>query len=329
MIGTLFNWLLFGVFSVQVYIYSRTFGNDKLWMKLLVYTVSLIELVQTIMNGYDTYQWFVKGFGDVGGLARTFLSPVDIPLFAGVTSLLVQLFFCYRIYKINSSYIIAVVPIGLISLAQAICAIYGAVANLRLTTHVFQVAQTEKRIVFVWLIGTSVADVSIAVIMTILLLRSRRQEHRFSSGILEKIVRMTIETNTITAAAAIICLGVYSGVSSAAYFYAPSAIVGKLYSNTLLATFNNRIALRQTATRMPSSKDRSNRPSFPIATPARDPRIYTTSTNSDEISDSFTKLSSFPGSTSKTYSMASPAEHTFPVSALAVRYQVTSESHDV
>ncbi|KAI0031812.1 hypothetical protein K488DRAFT_17811, partial [Vararia minispora EC-137] len=96
-LGSLFNFGLFGVLMVQCYMYFLFFPMDRWWMKLFVACIGITEVLQTIFNGYDLYHWFAEGFGDVDGLMKVHLSPVDIPLFAAFTSFSVQIFFCWRI----------------------------------------------------------------------------------------------------------------------------------------------------------------------------------------------------------------------------------------
>jgi len=259
--GILFNWTLFGVLCVQVYVYARSFKTDRSWMKALVYFVFVFEIVQTAMTGADMYFWFAAGFGNVLELANSQLSPIDIPFFVAFMSLIVQSFFAYRIYTIKKSFWFAVGVIVILAFMQAgagFCV--GITAMLNQGFSASQQRNTEVA-AGIWLGGNAAVDVIIALTMTYLLLSSRRQEHGFSSDMLTNIVRLTVETNTITAMMSIISLGVEYGTPATPYYYTPTAIMGKLYSNTLLVTLNNRLALREMRMRapiMPSSRDKSS-----------------------------------------------------------------------
>jgi hypothetical protein len=67
-----------------------------------VFFVFLLETAQTALTAVDIYYWFMAGFGDLEGIfANTRFAPIDVPMIAGIISLIVQLFFCYRIDTLN------------------------------------------------------------------------------------------------------------------------------------------------------------------------------------------------------------------------------------
>jgi hypothetical protein len=66
-------------------------------IRFVVYSVFLLETVQTILSGADLYYWFAAGFGRFGHLISPFSSFVDVPIMGSVVSLSVQCFFVYRI----------------------------------------------------------------------------------------------------------------------------------------------------------------------------------------------------------------------------------------
>jgi hypothetical protein len=66
-----------------------------------VYFVLLLETVQTALTGADVYHWFIVGFGDLEGLKKSQFSPIDAPTMDAFISLIVQVFFCYRIWTLS------------------------------------------------------------------------------------------------------------------------------------------------------------------------------------------------------------------------------------
>lgn len=66
-----------------------------------VYFVFLLETVQTALTGADVYYWFMAGFGDLEGLKKSRFSPIDIPTMDAFISLIVQIFFCFRIWTLS------------------------------------------------------------------------------------------------------------------------------------------------------------------------------------------------------------------------------------
>ncbi|KAH9064357.1 hypothetical protein EDB87DRAFT_1540349, partial [Lactarius vividus] len=66
-----------------------------------VYSVFLVEIMQTALTGTDLYHWF-SGFGNVEHLSHH-LFEFNVPIIDSVISLTVQLFFVYRIWIRTSS----------------------------------------------------------------------------------------------------------------------------------------------------------------------------------------------------------------------------------
>jgi hypothetical protein len=99
----------------------------------------------------------------------------------------------------------------------------------------------SKTAIYIWSISSSLADILIAVAMT---LQLRRAMGNFSSFVLVRVVRLTVETNALTATLAIASLVLYVAFPNELYYIFTVEIIGKVYSNTLLVSLNNRIYLR-------------------------------------------------------------------------------------
>ena len=96
-------------------VYSRCFPRDNKYIKLLgtriprlvptffsltnhfvVYSIFILETVQTVLSGADLYYWFISGFGETKFITP-FASFFDMQIVGSMVSLSVQLFFVYRI----------------------------------------------------------------------------------------------------------------------------------------------------------------------------------------------------------------------------------------
>ena len=66
-----------------------------------MYSVFVIETVQTGLTGADLYYWFVSGFGNLNHLASPHESGFDVPIIGTIVSLTVQFFFMYRIWVLS------------------------------------------------------------------------------------------------------------------------------------------------------------------------------------------------------------------------------------
>ncbi|KAG6900063.1 hypothetical protein C0993_003549 [Termitomyces sp. T159_Od127] len=108
--------------------------------------------------------------------------------------------------------IVVILQVTVVSLAGAIATGIGVGVNpfcsvnakIMISAQTFQLddlsrLDTLKWQLSLWLAGSALTDTLIAVIMTVLLLRSRTREIEQTDNILVRIVRLTVETNTITA----------------------------------------------------------------------------------------------------------------------------------
>jgi hypothetical protein len=80
--------------------------------------VFLLETVQTALTGVDVYRWFITGFGNLDSLKDPNFAAIDSPTIDAIISLIVQGFYCFRIWTLRKqlwwlSVIIAIVRICL------------------------------------------------------------------------------------------------------------------------------------------------------------------------------------------------------------------------
>ncbi|KAJ7839578.1 hypothetical protein B0H14DRAFT_3869710 [Mycena olivaceomarginata] len=221
LIGSLLNFYLFGVLSVQVYVYHACFPKDKASIKYLVYLIFLFMALSTCLNAADAYFWYASGFGNLIQFSKAHISPFYTPIGGSIIASVIQMFFCYRIWIIKKSAVYLSIAIAIISLIQAIGGLGGGIKAM-------------------WLIGDACADVMIAGTMTVLLTQASRENHRQTNDLVKRIVRLIIETNALSASVAIISLILFAGVPGTNYFICPTMILPGIYANTLLVTFNNR-----------------------------------------------------------------------------------------
>jgi hypothetical protein len=105
-------------------VYSYNFPDDRRLLKTLgrrletrllfrtthentVYFVFFLETVQTALTGADVYYMFVfvGELGDfvqvISGIKESRFTAIDVPIMDAFISLIVQVFFCYRIWTLS------------------------------------------------------------------------------------------------------------------------------------------------------------------------------------------------------------------------------------
>jgi len=246
LLGGLGNWFLFGVLVVQIYVYSYNFPEDRRQIKLMVYGVFLLETLQTALDGADLYYWFASGFGNIDHLTSPYATPFDVPMTETLVSLTVQLFFMYRIMVLSQkrSWWLCVFIL--------LCSIVGGIAafSAGVYTHIhgkYATGRILKMLVLTWVTGNTISDLLITSALIFYLVRRRTREDYLSGHAVVSIVRLLVETNIVTTIVSFATLLIVFLYPDNNWFVCPAFMIGKVYSNTLLVSLNNRIAIRERA----------------------------------------------------------------------------------
>ncbi|KAG7097847.1 hypothetical protein E1B28_005162 [Marasmius oreades] len=238
LMGFLLNYGLFGMLTVQVYIYYNAFPNDRILVKAIVYGVYLVDTLQLFMITYEAFQSFVFGFGNPGSFEAINLLWFDCCIIDGLIASVVQLFYAYRLFLLSESKRIAGF-IAVISLLQ----LAGAIATGVLDKGDAGVSRIRANFVVasIWLGGSAGCDITIAVSMTYIL---SRYDTTFNAtrDIVKRIIRLTMETGSLTAAVATADLILYLS-SGYPYFMIPVLALAHLYSNSIMVIFNSRVKI--------------------------------------------------------------------------------------
>ncbi|KAF7339009.1 hypothetical protein MVEN_01977100 [Mycena venus] len=228
----LLNWGLFWNAYGSNFFYLA-FPRDKRSNKILVYTVYLIELVQTVWLTHDAFAIFGYGFADFSapdeGLLRMVVGSGD--------EWLSQSFYAYRVYVLSGSRIIPFIIVTIALTSSVAAFITGA----------FTFEDSSKRgknkiSLVIWCGGSALDDMIIAVCMTYFLTK-RDTGFNHTNVLVSKLTRLIIETGTFTAVVALSNVALYLAFPDRSYFTTPGGILPKLYANTILVVLNSRIAI--------------------------------------------------------------------------------------
>ncbi|KAF9460302.1 hypothetical protein BDZ94DRAFT_1311674 [Collybia nuda] len=256
LLGIMLNWCLLGILIVQIYVYRLHFHNDKTWLKsfgilssllvghftddvvFIVYILFFLEMIQTGLSTADAFHWFAYGFGNMNTLGTAYISAFDAPIMNSFMAFMVQLFYSWRLWILSKSRVLVMVIVivgGTQAIGGLVMGVQTAIDN--------RVSAKEVPSLTVWLVGSVVADAVIAVGMTYYLLKARRNIRRTgkTDDIILRIVRLTIETNSLSAGIAIITLATYIAFPNNNLSFCPSYVLGKVYTNSVMVGLNNRI----------------------------------------------------------------------------------------
>ncbi|KAL0067042.1 hypothetical protein AAF712_005826 [Marasmius tenuissimus] len=241
LIGYFVNWGLYGVLCLQVFLYYLAFKRDKWVVKALVYGLLILDTVQTVLITYDVYIKYGLEYGNVAGLAVVRNGWLSIPIISALNATVVQLFFAYRIWKLSRS--------GILGIFVAVLAIAAGVGGVvtgiqaKIINNLGQVAVRARTALTIWLTITGACDVVIAVCMTVILSRKRFGFNDSTDDAITKIIRLTVETGTLTAILAMLTVILFCVFPNRSYWNIPMDMLGKLYSNNFMVILNRRIRM--------------------------------------------------------------------------------------
>ncbi|KAJ6580128.1 hypothetical protein DFH09DRAFT_979386, partial [Mycena vulgaris] len=241
LIGALLNWGLFGTLSVQVYLYYQAFPNDRLLTKSLIYILFTIDVVQTILITHDAFATFGYGFGDVSAVTKLRFDWLTIPIIGGLVAFIGQSFYAYRIYVLSKSWFIPMFIVTL-SLTSAVAAFLDSAFSLEVMTTARLTTPKTTVAGGVWLGGACASDLIITGCMTYYL-STVDSAFRRTRVFLSKLIRLTIETGSVTALVTLTALVLFYAFPNRNYDLVPGFIIPTLYANTILAILNARIRI--------------------------------------------------------------------------------------
>jgi len=93
----------------------------------------------------------------------------------------------------------------------------------------------------IWLTGSAVCDVVISLTMIIILSNYRKKSPwKKTDTIIQKLIYHTIETGAVSAVVAVVDVVLFTVDPNNFLHIAPAFMLGKVYSNVMLATLNSR-----------------------------------------------------------------------------------------
>lgn len=239
----LLNAGLLGVLSVQVFLYSLAFPNDRVYMKCLVYGVYILESAQSVLIAGTEWRVFVTGFGNVEVIDQIDLTWLTIPILTAIDTFFVQGFYAHRIRILSRSKKVMgmIIVLSLIQLGGGIAlGVQGKQKRSYSLLNTPEMKVPKDTTIGIWNVGGVLCDIIIAVCMTYYLSRYDTTI-KATRAILKKIIRLTIETGTLTAVVGIVCFSL--AMLPSMYYQVPMGVIGKVYANSMLVLINSRMLL--------------------------------------------------------------------------------------
>ncbi|EJD43229.1 hypothetical protein AURDEDRAFT_167645 [Auricularia subglabra TFB-10046 SS5] len=240
-VGTSISMIFLGIATLQTWNYYRNFPDDPIVAKTTVVAVYLADLVHSLLLIHAVYIYTVKSSCNFAALAETVWSLDASVVIVGFIALVVQTYFCMRVLRITESRSLAACcwVLALARMAFTIALTVTIVKNgtlMVVQTHTF-----KWQVVCILCTGTA-SDIAIAASVCIGLLR-RRSGFTDTDRLVDRLVAYTIGSGLVTSIVAIAEVATYLAMENFVWI-AFFTIISKMFSNSLLASLNQRSAHR-------------------------------------------------------------------------------------
>ncbi|KAF7770245.1 hypothetical protein Agabi119p4_6219 [Agaricus bisporus var. burnettii] len=242
-IGVVIAGMLYGVSVIQVYYYC-TNQTDTWSIKLLVGSVMFFETIHQILITHSMYMYLVKDAARPEMLNKLIWSLLVEVLFNGLTAFVVQSFLTMRVWRLSNRKIWLTGAAVLLVIGEFGCVVAFTALSLRLKTYA-QLAELKSLSIAVNALAAA-GDLIIAASLCIILHQSRTGFQR-SDTMIKKLIVYSVNTGLLTSLCAVASL-ISIVLAGQTFLYIMFFFcIGRLYSNSLLATLNARKSIRAAA----------------------------------------------------------------------------------
>ncbi|KAI0695509.1 hypothetical protein C8T65DRAFT_45702 [Cerioporus squamosus] len=244
--------VLYGVTTLQVFVYLQTYPRDSTFLKSIVGFVWVLEMLHTVFCIRVIYAYLILGFGNVFDFLRVDWAIGIAVLCSLMVGTCVQGYYTWRVWIVSGGSKLWTGIIAVFSLLRvgfgigstALCYIYPDWIKLRdygpaITT------------VSGGLGSAALVDLLVALTLTFYLKRGTMWEsgsyyHKQSTNMVNKILLYTVNTGALTGTASLICVLLFAVNKESLTFLGFFAIQTKLYANSFLGSLNARAHIRKT-----------------------------------------------------------------------------------
>ncbi|KAJ7354357.1 hypothetical protein DFH08DRAFT_43342 [Mycena albidolilacea] len=237
-LGVLFSVFLFGVLTVQVYLYFVRYPKDPRGFKWMVAMVWILDLGHTIAICHCIYTITVTKYGQPTIITLPPKS-LDISIFlSGFIGPLEQGWFTYRLYRFTKT-----LPLPIFCAILSLLRLGGSTGLFAISlagpTIQSYLIREKWLIEAVIIVGASV-DVILAVALCYHLSFWRKAGFRRTSRLVNQLMTWTIETGAITCIGAVTLLLTFLKMKNNLVYGGVFFLMAQFFSNSLLFSLNSR-----------------------------------------------------------------------------------------
>ncbi|KAJ7436862.1 hypothetical protein B0H11DRAFT_2108832 [Mycena galericulata] len=233
---------LYGAGCLQAWFYFRTYiKRDSLWIKFLVTFVIVCDTCQQAILTACAYSYLITNFANLAILNHIFSTLIIEIFFSDFIALAVQLFYCYRVYRMSNGNLVVSGFLATLSLGSFVALFVYTIKALKISTYT-ELA-TMKALSMSCNIAAAVTDALISAVLVYYLYISKTGFAK-TDDMLNRLIAFTFNTGLPTTFCALAaCISINVAPQTFVYIFW-FLLQGRFYTNTLLVTLNTRDYIR-------------------------------------------------------------------------------------
>ncbi|KLO13110.1 hypothetical protein SCHPADRAFT_940682 [Schizopora paradoxa] len=247
-IGAMVALALYGITTLQTYLYFNYYPNDNWGLKSLVAVVWIAETVQIALVNRFMYIYLIDNFGNPLALIQGHWTLYVSIIFNVFIASIVQIYFATRIHTLAKKYWLT----ALISIFILAHIAFGIETVVRIFQFKFftDLPKIEFNSALPFAITAVIPDVLISASLCFFLKNGKDNIAgiRSTEVMINLLIKYAVNRALLTSAAAILELILYAVLPNTFAFLAVDFCIGKLFANTLLGTLNARKYVRGVGT---------------------------------------------------------------------------------
>ncbi|KAJ7886110.1 hypothetical protein B0H14DRAFT_3431327 [Mycena olivaceomarginata] len=203
-IGNILNWMFMGTLVMQLYTYYQNFPSDRIFVRILVYGLFVVDVAQTVLLTFHGWFFTVSAWGNPAIFDTIPWSGPMIPVLCGLDS--------RRIWILTTNRFLRSVAISivLVALTQSLAGMISGLSLLKNSSPENQIRWYPG--VWIWFAGSLVADVLITACMTYILARAKsRTFWAPSETMLTTLINRVVQSGAVTSVCAAVDLALFAG----------------------------------------------------------------------------------------------------------------------
>jgi len=244
LVGALMTMSVYGITTLQAYFYFLYYPKDSPGLKLLVTFIWTLDTLHVVFMCHAIYYYLVTSFGNSKALLDgtwSIYASMTVNIFM---AFVIQCFYVKHIHLLSPRRIKWWLSsaIALFVLAH-FCFGIDTVTQFFIKKSFGRLSEATYNGALPFATTAILSDILIAVALCVLL-GSNRSEFEDTNNLINRLIVFAINRCILTSAVAVVEVIVFICRPHSFYTFAIDFIIGKLYTNSLLATLNSRQSFR-------------------------------------------------------------------------------------